>query len=224
MDNWEIVFSKYVSYNEDSGWWTISFNLKFYASAGQKVAFYIKYDSPGAFIYTTDGESSNEDVTIETGNILQEQRGNSLPLDLGSSAFTGRIKYDYAGSGSCIEDSNAIIFGRVVPGYTLRGTCSQLSSLPKYIDMVCSLDPRGKAEMYSPILQCPQTCGSGNIIESPTTRILGMIEKDGEPVVYERTCGWLSKQTERLIRIACNLDFSIWDKYNASNKCCETCA
>eukprot|EP00551_Chaetoceros_affinis_P013738 CAMPEP_0203691330 /NCGR_PEP_ID=MMETSP0091-20130426/3655_1 /ASSEMBLY_ACC=CAM_ASM_001089 /TAXON_ID=426623 /ORGANISM="Chaetoceros affinis, Strain CCMP159" /LENGTH=294 /DNA_ID=CAMNT_0050561799 /DNA_START=74 /DNA_END=958 /DNA_ORIENTATION=+ len=128
------------------------------------------------------------------------------------------------GPPSCVEDGSEIIYGRVEPRNMLQGTCSDLASYPQYIDSVCSLVPREEAEKYSPATLCPDTCGtSANTAESPDVKVLGMIERNGNPVIYEKTCGWLARQKPGLISKACNLDFSLWDKYAASSACCDTC-
>jgi len=174
----------------------------------------------GSFVFSINKAASNTDMTVQTGELLP--RGF-----LGEYDFSGNIYYDRAPptQASCTEDSDGLIFGRVFPGNMLDGTCAKLAKYPQYIDLVCSLDPKIEALRHSPSNLCPQTCKSSLYeLEIPSALFLGLIERKGTPIVYEKSCAWLSLQKEKVIQVACNLDLSLWDKYAASSACCKTCA
>ena len=99
LSNWKLVFDGSVGQNGQGIFMkaTMNFDSRFYAAAQSTIAFYVSYGSAGAFIFAATGNTSNSDITIKSGDILQQQKNNVLPPILYSGYdFAESIKYDFA--------------------------------------------------------------------------------------------------------------------------------
>ena len=122
------------------------------------------------------------------------------------------------------EDPNSLIAGLISVENTIFGTCGQLSANPQYIDLVCNLDPRDKAETLSASTICPQACGTTTVEDDPDAQFIFLLVENGEPRVITGTCKWLAHESSSGVPNACNLDLSVWDDYEASSVCSDTCS
>ena len=121
----------------------------------------------------------------------------------------------------CVEDPTAKIVGQLDSTQDFFATCGQLAANPQYITQVCSLDPYAIALSLSPSVQCPQTCGDPSASEDPNAPVLGLVSGT---TVQRGTCGQLAQSQPNFISVACSLDISLWNSFDAAQMCCDTCS
>ncbi len=98
LRNWTKVFDGFVTKGQN-----IRFQTGFLAEYFTAVSFYISFDEARSFVYTKDAAApfSNDDITVQSGDVLRKQTGNKLPskpipsASFTGHAFVGAIRYDY---------------------------------------------------------------------------------------------------------------------------------
>ena len=121
---------------------------------------------------------------------------------------------------ACKEDPDQKIVAILNENADFFATCGLLSQNPEYFDSVCCLKPAEVAKSLSPVVVCPKTCGDSNAKEDPNAVVIGLLQGTD---VKRGDCAFLASLPQDTIDIACNLEFSIWDKYDAPKQCECTC-
>jgi len=202
----------WVAHDDVDGNWSFAVGSSIFPNAGCSLS-----DPPSLSPSSTPSiETSAPTATPSSTPIIQTISPATTP----SSAPI--IQTNVPSITPCVEDADAVFAGMVASPNTIFATCGQLSQFPQYIDYVCNFDPKAAATALAPASVCGQTCGTGGS-ENPNSDFLVMLIQNGQPKLYEFTCGFLSQQSQGIKNAACNVDLSAWDTYVASTVCCETC-